>query len=331
MGGKIHIMKALVTGGGGYLGGALVRALLERGEQVITLQRGEYPWLERAGARVQRGDVVNTDTVLAASRGCDIIFHVAGKTGVWGDGAEYYRVNVAGTESVINACLENGVPRLVFTSSPSVVFSGADENGVDESAPYPRHYYNDYQYSKAIAERKILAVNSAALATVALRPHLIWGPGDPHLVARLVERAQAGTLRLIKRDNLVDCTYIDNAVSAHLLAADRLAPGSACAGRAYFISNGEPLPMRTLINRILAALGLAPVVRTISPRSAYLAGMIYEAWYTLLGINREPLLTRFVAKQLSCSHWYDLSAAHRDLGYQPRVSIDAGLTRLDCP
>ena len=324
-------MKALVTGGGGYLGGALVRALLQRGAAVVTLQRGTYPWLERAGARVHHGDIVHPDTVRAASKGCDIVFHVAGKTGVWGDGAEYYRVNVAGTEAVINACLENCIPRLVYTSSPSVIFSGVDANGVDESVPYPRHYYNDYQYSKAIAERKILAANSASLATVALRPHLIWGPDDPHLIARLVQRARSGTLRLSNRDNLVDSTYIDNAVSAHLLAADCLAPGSACAGRVYFISNGEPVVLRTLINRILAALKLAPVTRTISPRSAYLAGIIFEAWYALLGIKREPLMTRFVARQLSCSHWYDISAARRDLGYEPVVSIDAGLARLGSP
>ena len=324
-------MKALVTGGGGYLGGALVRALLARGTAVATLQRGDYPWLESSGAEVHHGDVSHPEAVLAASKGCDIIFHVAGKTGVWGDGAEFYRVNVAGTESVINACLENGIPRLVYTSSPSVIFSGSDAEGVDESVPYPRHYYNDYQYSKAIAERKVLAVNGADLATIALRPHLIWGPHDPHLVARLAQRARTGKLRLINRDNRVDSTYIDNAVSAHLLAADRLAPAATCAGRAYFITNGEPLPMRDLINRILDALNLAPVTRTISPRSAYLAGIISEAWYTLLGIRHEPLMTRFVARQLSCSHWYDISAARRDLGYVPAISIDAGLQRLGAP
>jgi len=324
-------MRALVTGGGGYLGGALVRALLARGDEVITLQRGDYPWLEPAGAAIHRGDVSDTETVREAGKGCDVIFHVAGKTGVWGDGAEYYRVNVAGTESVINACLENGIPRLVYTSSPSVIFSGADADGVDESAPYPKRYFNHYQYSKAIAERKILAVNSPALATVALRPHLIWGRHDPHLVARLAQRARAGRLRLVKRDNLVDCTYIDNAVSAHLLAADRLAIGEACAGCVYFITNGEPLPMRILVNRILAALKLGPVTRTISPRNAYLAGVIAEVCYSVLRIQREPLMTRFIARQLSCSHWYDISAARRDLGYEPLVSIDDGLACLGRP
>ena len=321
-------MKALVTGGGGYLGGALVRALLARGDDVAALQRGDYPWLGQAGVLVYRGDISNRETVLAASKGCDVVFHVAGKTGVWGDGEEYYRVNVTGTESVINACLENGIRRLVYTSSPSVIFTGTDEEGVNESVPYPDHYYNHYQYSKAIAERKILAVNDEGLATIALRPHLIWGPDDPHLVGRLAARARNGKLRLINRDNLVDCTYIDNAVSAHLLAADNLAPGSTCSGRAYFITNGEPLPMRTLINRILDAMNIAPVTGTVSPQVAYLLGIIYETVYSVFGINREPLMTRFVARQLSCSHWYDLSAARRDLRYQPEVSIAAGLERL---
>lgn len=320
-------MKALVTGGGGYLGGALVRALLARGDEVVTLQRGDYPWLARSGVQVNRGDVSDHNAMVSASRECDVVFHVAGKTGVWGGGEEYYRVNVAGTESVINACLENGVRRLVYTSSPSVIFSGKDEEGVDESVPYPRHYYNNYQYSKAIAERKILAVNGDDLATVALRPHLIWGPDDPHLVGRLAERARSGKLKLVNRDNLVDCTYIDNAVSAHLQAAGKLAPGSICAGRAYFITNGEPLPMRTLINRILESMNLPPT-GTISPTSAYLLGFLYETIYSAFGIKQEPLMTRFVARQLSCSHWYDISAAGRDLGYRPEVSIETGLEKL---
>ncbi len=321
-------MKALVTGGGGYLGGALVRALIARGDKVVTLQRNNHPWLEESGAGIYRGDISDHNSVLEASRGCDIIFHVAGKTGVWGSAEEYYRTNVSGTESVINACLENNINRLVYTSSPSVIFDGSDEEGVDESVPYPDHYFNYYQYSKAIAERKVLAVNSDALATIALRPHLIWGPGDPHLIARLAERARKGTLRLVKRDNLVDSTYIDNAVSAHLQAADVLSPDAPCAGRTYFITNGEPVVMNQLINKILMALDLSPVTKTVSPRTAYLAGAMTEAIYTLFRIDSEPGMTRFIARQLACAHWYDISAAKRDLGYEPRVSIEEGLEHL---
>ena len=324
-------MRALITGGGGYVGGAIVRSLLERGDEVVTLQRGNYSWLAASGAQVYTGDICNHDSIIEASRGCDIIFHVAGKTGVWGDAGEYYRINVLGTESVINACLENKIRRLVYTSSPSVIFNGSDEEGLDESAPYPDHYFNSYQVSKAIAERKVLAVNGEALATVALRPHLIWGPDDPHLVGRLADRAQKGRLRLVNRDNLVDCTYIDNAVAAHLQAADALHRDSGCSGRTYFITNGEPVVMRHLINKILAALKLPPAVKTLSPRTAYLLGAVTEAVYTLFGSSSEPPMTRFIARQLSCAHWYNISAAKRDLGYEPLISIDDGLKRLKKP
>ena len=321
-------MKALVTGGGGYLGGAIVRALLSRGDLVTTLQRGNYPWLGEAGAQVCTGDICHHETVLRASRGCDVVFHVAGKTGVWGDAEDYYRINVQGTESVINACLENQIKRLVYTSSPSVIFSGNDEQGLDETAPYPERYLNHYQFSKAVAERKILAVNGEALITVALRPHLIWGPGDPHLVTRLADRARNGTLRLARCDNLVDCTYIDNAVSAHLLAADMLQAGSPCAGRTYFITNGEPMIMGQLINRILEALDLGPVTKTVSPMTAYLVGVMTEVIYSLFRFDGEPRMTRFIARQLSRAHWYDISAAKTDLGYEPLISIEEGLKRL---
>ena len=324
-------MKALVTGGGGYLGGAIVRALLARGDTVCSLQRGNYPWLDHTGARSYTGDINDIDTLVRASAGCDAIFHAAGKTGVWGDYPDYYRANVAGTITVIHACLENRIPRLIYTSSPSVIFSGADEAGVDESMPYPDHYYNHYQWTKMLAEQKVLAANSAELATVALRPHLIWGPGDPHLIGRILKRATSGRLRLVKGKNLVDTTYIDNAAAAQLLAADALHAGAPCAGKAYFISNGEPRVLNELINDILAAYRLPPVTKTITPAQAYTLGGVSELVYTVGRIKREPLMTRFVAKQLSCAHWYDISAAQRDFGYTPTVSIAEGLYRLNPP
>ena len=258
-----------------------------------------------------------------------LVFHVAAKPGVWGRYADFYTPNVLGTENVLAACRQNRVPRLIFTSSPSVVFNGADENQINESAPYPTRFLAHYPQTKALAEQLVLAANSPDLATIALRPHLIWGPGDPHLVPRILARARAGRLRLIgNRNNLVDSTYIDNAAHAHLLAAERLAPGSACAGKAYFISNGEPLAMADLIRKILAAAGLPPVVPTINPHLAYAAGAAMELAYILLRLKCEPLLTRFVARQLSTAHWFDLTAARRDLGYQPLITIDEGMRRL---
>ena len=321
-------MKVLVTGGGGFLGGALVRALLARGDRVVTMQRGHYPDLQATGAEVHQGDLCELDLLQKAAIGCDLVLHVAGKTGVWGAYQDYYHCNVKATQAVIEACLANRIERLVYTSTPSVVFSGRDEDCINETSPYPDRFLNHYQSTKAEAEQLVLAANSSLLATLALRPHLIWGPGDPHLVRRVMERAQAGKLRLVKTDKLVDTTYIDNAVAAHLLAGDALRPGASCAGKAYFISNGTPLPLHVVINQMLEAHGLAPVQAFISPSLAILAGTFSELLYRLLGIKQEPLLTRFVARQLSCAHWYDLSAARRDLGYHPTVSHHEGLARL---
>jgi nucleoside-diphosphate-sugar epimerase len=217
----------------------------------------------------------------------------------------------------------------VFTSSPSVVFDGRDMEGIDESAPYPKSYLAPYPQSKAEAERLVLAANGAALATVALRPHLIWGPADPHILPRLVARAKAGRLRRIgRRRCLVDSTYVDNAADAHLAAASRLAPGRAPAGRAYFVSNGEPLPVWDLVNRLLEAAGAPPVTRSVPAKAAYAAGWLAESVYRVLGIRSEPPMTRFVAKELSTAHWFDLTATTRDLGWTPIVSVSEGLSRL---
>jgi nucleoside-diphosphate-sugar epimerase len=322
-------MKALVTGGGGYLGGALVNALLKQGDTVVSLQRGNYPELERSGVTVYQGDMTDTATVVKASRNCDVVFHVAGLTGVWGAYQNYYHINVTGTESVINACHENNISKLVYTSSPSVVFDGNDEVNVDESIPYPDKYFNHYQRTKSTAEQMVLAANSERLASVALRPHLIWGPGDPHLVGRIIQRANKGSLRLVKGSNkLVDTTYIDNAAHAHVCAAERLKIGSNCAGRSYFISNGEPMTMSDIINGILTAMNMPLVEKSVSAKNLYLLGVLSEWIYTLFNIKHEPMMTRFIAKQLSCAHWYNINAARRDLGYIPKVSISQGFDLL---
>lgn len=322
-------MKALVTGGGGFLGLAIVRKLRERGDEVRSFSRGSYPALDEVGAESVRGDIADEAAVLEAARGCDIVFHVAAKAGVWGSTESYHRANVVGTDNVLKACAAEGIERLVYTSTPSVTFAGTDQMGVDESEPYPEHYLNDYGRTKSIAERRVLESNSEALATVALRPHLIWGPGDPHLVPRLLDRARSGRLRLLgDRPNEVDSVYVDNAADAHILAADRLTPGSAIAGKAYFITQGEPMPLADLINRILAAGGLPPVERRIPPGVAYFLGAVMEGVYGLLNIENEPPMTRFVARQLSTAHWFDISAARRDLGYAPAISLDEGMERL---
>ncbi len=322
-------MKALVTGGGGFLGGAICRMLRDRGDDVRSLSRGDYPALQALGVEQFRGDIADAEAVSKAVAGCDVVFHVAAKAGVWGEYLDYYRANVEGTKNVIEACRKHGVSRLVYTSSPSVVFDGSDMEGVDESVPYPAHFHAPYPQTKAEAEKLALAANSEQLAVVSLRPHLIWGPGDNHLVPRIIERGRSGKLRRIgRRANKVDAVYIDNAAEAHLLAADNLAPGSEVAGKAYFITNDEPVVVWEFIDQILDCAGIPPVKKTISPGLAYFAGCVLETVYNGIGIKSEPRMTRFVARELATAHWFDISAAKRDFGYRPKVSMEEGLRRL---
>jgi nucleoside-diphosphate-sugar epimerase len=322
-------VKALVTGGGGFLGGAIVRRLVERGWSVRTLQRGDYAHLERLGVEQIRGDIADRELVSRAVEDREIVFHVAAKVDPWGAYKPFHQTNVVGTENVLAAMRRWGVPKLIFTSTPSVIHSGGDLAGVDESVPYPEHFEAAYPQTKAMAEMAVLAANDVELSTVALRPRLIWGPEDTNLVPQLVARARSGQLRLVgDGSNLVDTVYIDNAVDAHLLAADRLEPGAACAGKPYFISNGEPRPMKQIINGILAAAGLAPVERTVPVKAAIAAGAVFENIYKVFPTRGGPKMTRFVARNFATAHWFDISAARLDLGYEPGISIDEGLARL---
>ena len=322
-------MKALVTGGGGFLGGAIVRRLVERGDSVRSLSRGDYPELRSLGVETIRGDVADREVTIKAAEGSDVVFHVAAKAGIWGPRAEFVRANVDGTRNVVEACRSNGVGKLIFTSSPSVIYGGGDLEGVDESTPYPDHFDAFYPETKAEAERIVMAANGPGLSTVALRPHLIWGPGDNHLIPRIVARARAGRLRRIGgRPNLVDSIYIDNAADAHILAADRLGPNSRAAGRAYFLSQGDPWPLWDLVNGILRAAKLPPVTKTVSPTIARFAGSLMESTHRAFRLPGEPSMTRFLVHQLSTAHWFNIEAARRDLGYEPRISIDEGLRRL---
>ena len=322
-------MKALVTGGGGFLGAAIVRGLLARGTAVRSFSRQSYPALDALGVEQVQGDIADTAAVTAAARGCGVVFHVAAKPGIWGDYAGYHRTNVVGTSSAIAACRAAGVQRLIYTSSPSVVFDGRDMEGVDESVPYPAHYEAHYPRTKALAEQAVIAANDAQLATVSLRPHLIWGPGDNHLLPRMVARARAGQLRRIgSRQNLIDTIHVDNAAEAHMQAADRLSPGSAIAGKVYFISQGEPVPLWDMVNRLLAAAGAPLVTRSVPVSLALALAWGFEAAHRVTNNPAEPRLTRFVVRELATAHWFDISAARRDLGYAPRISIAEGLALL---
>lgn len=329
-------MYALVTGGGGFLGAAIVRQLAARGDRVRSFGREAYPELERLGVEVVRGDVRDAAAVESACRGVECVFHAAALAGVGIDRRPYEEINVRGTANVLAGCLRQGVVRLVHTSSPSVTFAGDDQCGVDERAPLATEWLRKngawYSWSKALAEEFVLSRGRGGgdsnLRACALRPHLIWGPGDNHLIPRLIARARAKRLiRVGDGANLVDICYVDNAAQAHVAAADALAdPRSPVAGRAYFLSQGEPVNCWQWIDQILGLVNLPPVRRSMRHWHARWAGRVLE--FLSGAADAEPPMTRFLAAQLAKSHWFDISEARRDLGYAPSVSTDEGMRRL---
>ena len=323
-------MRVLITGGNGFVGRRIVERCLQRGWDVATLHRSPAPDLQKMGVTVHQGDCARRGMVLAAAHNCDIVFHVAAKAGVWGPYEDYFQANVVATRNILNVCQELGIHRLVHTSSPSVTFSGRDQIHADENESYPTRFLCHYSATKALAEQEVLAANAPGLATTALRPHLVWGPGDPHLVPRLVEKFKAGRVRIVGNgQQKIDSTYVDNAADAHLAAADALTDHqSANAGKAYFISNNEPMPIADLLNKLLETHNLGPISKHIGAGSAYIIGALLESVYMLLGKNDEPPMTRFVARQLATNHYFDLSGAQKDFQYTPSISINEGLERL---
>lgn len=323
-------MKVLVTGGNGFLGRAIVRQLRAQGHEVATFSRSKSRVPEPWSVTHFQGDMADYAALLSAMEGCEGVFHAAAKVSMWGKYEDFYRTNVIGTENVLRACHTLGIRYLVFTSSPSVVYAGKDSEGQNESLPYPKNYKAWYPQTKAIAEKLVIAANCAALKTVSLRPHLIWGPEDPYLLPSLLEKAKSGRLRIPGSGaNLVDCTYIDNAAKAHVQAfAQLLRDPAPVEGKAYFITQGAPIPIANLINLLLASGGYPPVTRHLHPALARWAGRLFEMAYRVLGIAEEPPITLFLAQQLSTAHWYDISAARQDFGYEPEVSLEEGMERL---
>lgn len=321
----------LVTGASGFVGGKLSRRLLAAGRRVRALARSPLPELERLGAETVRADIADPAAMDAACRGVTTVYHAAARVGVWGPREAFERTNIGGAESIVAACRRHGVARLVFTSSPSVVFDEGDLSGVDESHPRGTHFPADYPRTKAEAERVVLEAHEPArLATCALRPHLIWGVGDQNLIPRVVARARAGRLRIVGTGrNRVDLTHVDNVIDAHVLAERALAaPGAAAGGRPFFITNGQPVVLWDWINDLLARLGIPPVRRRLSLSSARRLGALCEVGWRVLRLRGEPPMTRFVASELAKDHWFRIDAARRDLGYAPRVSMAAGLDEL---
>lgn len=332
--GHLHLrgritLTALVTGAGGFLGLYIVEQLRARGERVRALCRNRYAALDKLDVETVQADVRNAIAVAAACEGIDVVYHVAALPGVWGPWRQYYEINTLGTQHVVAGCRAQGVAKLVYTSSPSVTFAATEQCGIDESTPYPTRWLAHYPHSKALAEQFVLSANGPDLATCALRPHLIWGPRDPHLLPRLVARARTGKLRRVgDGKNLIDTVYVENAARAHLQAADALTPDSPVAGKAYFISQGEPVNCWAWIDEVLELAGLPKITKSIGFAAAWRAGAILELVYKSLRLKGEPPMTRFLAAQLALSHYFDISAARRDFGYGPQISIAEGLQRL---
>ena len=323
-------MNALVTGGGGFIGKYIVRKLVERGDRVRVLGRRDYPELLKFGVETLRGDISDQQAVEDACRDMECVFHVAALTGIWGPWKDFYQTNVVGTSNVIAGCRKHGLTRLVYTSSPSVVYDQGDQINLDETAPYPKEYLCHYPATKAMAEKMVLEANGrGSLNTTALRPHLVWGPEDTNLIPRLLDRARRKKLMMVgEGTNKVDLSYVENVAEAHLLAADKLLPSSPVAGEAFFISQGEPVVLWTWINQFLERMGLPAVRKSISVATAWRIGWAMEKCYQVFHLKGEPLMTRFLASQLGTSHYFSIAKAKKYLGYMPGISMEEGMNRL---
>jgi nucleoside-diphosphate-sugar epimerase len=313
-------MKVLVTGGGGFLGRYIVGGLLEQGHRVVAFQRQDHPDLADQGVDVRRGSLLQADALRAAVRGCDAVIHTAAKAGVWGPRKEYFSINHEGTRNLCAALEQEGVTRLVHCSTPSVVFNRQSFNGADESLPYGREWLCHYAESKARAEEFVLDWGRSGKGRViALRPHLIWGVGDPHLLPKVIGRARAGRLRIVgDGTNRVDVTRVENAASAHLQALEALDNPEA-VNRPYFISQGQPVVLWDWVNDVLRRVGAEPLDKRISLPAAYRIGGVCEGVWRLLGRQSIPPMTRFVALELGKDHWFSIDAARRLLGYRPEA------------
>ena len=319
-------MRALVTGGGGFLGSRIVELLRQRGDDVVFLARGRYPEVEATGAKGLQIDLRDQQALASAVDGCDVVFHVAAKAGFWGSRTDYYRTNVDGTRHLLDAMRQAGCSKLVYTSTPSVLGYDRDVENGGVDLPHAARHESYYPETKSIAERIVTAANGEQIATVALRPHLVFGPKDQLFLPRVISRARQGALpRIGDGTNRVDLTYVDNAAHAHLDACTALTgPDAPCAGKAYFVSNDEPVLLWDWFGQLFDALDVPRPRRAVSRRVARLIGGAMEAAHTLLPLRGEPRLTRFLVNGLARSHWYDMGPASRDLGYSVRVPMDVG-------
>jgi 2-alkyl-3-oxoalkanoate reductase len=321
--------RVLITGGGGFLGRYIVEELLSLGcKSIKSLGRSSKPELTEKGVNVVCGDVRNRDFVIDAAKNCDIIFHTAAKADIWGKYRDFYNTNVKGTANVIVACEANKIPILINTSSPSVVSSEDNLENVDEAIPIPEKFLTHYPSTKAVAEKLVAQAVSGEFRTISLRPHLIWGPRDPHILPRLFQRAASKRLiRIGDGDNKVDLTYVENAAHAHIQAAETLAMKPEISGKSYFISDDSPVLLWPWIDEMLKKMNLPAISRNMSYKKARRIGVCLEIIHKILCLPGEPLMTRFVAAQLGHSHFFNISAAKADLGYSPIIPNEKAMEK----
>lgn len=325
-------MRILVTGGGGFLGTYIIQELLKNPKYMVTnFSRHSYAHLEDIGVPTIKGDLRSRQDVdRALDQGFDAIFHVAALAGVWGKYEDYLGINFEGTKHLIDSAKAHNIQKFVYTSTPSVVFNKDDLMGVDETQGYATEFLNAYSETKTMAEKYVLEANdSKAFLSCAIRPHLIWGPGDPHLFPRVIQKGKEGKLRIVgDGQNMVDIVFVENAALAHVQAFENLNPGTRVCGQAYFVGQERPVKLWDFINTVLAHVKVDPVMSTIDVQTAYRIGWVMEKVFRLLGIQKpEPPMTRFVALNLGKSHYFSHEKAKRDFGYVPRVSIEEGLKR----
>ena len=315
-------MRILITGGGGFLGRYILTALLARGDKVRILTRSQYPDLEKMGINCVRGDLRDIKTVTDACRDIDYVFHTAALAATWGRWKDFFAINVTGTRHVIHGCYYHKIKKLIYTSTPSVIFAMKDLKGVDETQPFPKRYYAHYPRSKAQAEQLVLASNgNNGLSTCALRPHLIWGPHDPHILPMIITRTKRNKLIQIgDGKNKISVSYVENVAHAHLQAADALESDSPLAGQAYFIADDTPVLMWSWINDLLSELNIPKVDRQLSYRNAYRLATFLEFTHRLCPFLGAPSLTRFLVANFAKSHYFTLDKARTDFAYQNIVA-----------
>jgi nucleoside-diphosphate-sugar epimerase len=323
-------LKVLVTGGGGFLGTYLVKELLKQEYTVVSLSRHDYPHLTEMGVENIRCDLTKMEEVKKLDLSeVEAVFHVAAKAGVWGSYESYFSINFEGTKNLVDKIIESGIDKFVYTSSPSVVFQKEDIINGDESLDYPSSFFTHYAKTKAMAEKYVLELSNEKFRAVSLRPHLIWGPGDPHLIPRIISKARENKLKQVgEGDNLVDIIFVENAAKAHVQVLNSLVEGKNIGGNAYFIGQERPVKIWQFIDDIIALKNIEPIDSIISFKKAFYIGWLLEIVFKVFGILKpEPPMTRFVALQLAKSHYFKHDKAREDFGYVPEISIEEGLKK----